>query len=280
MPTEKNTKFWKIPGNSDLELMRAVRQTQKFPRHIHEGFGVGVIEQGALGFHYRGENVVASTGLINVVNPDEPHTGQSMTEEGWSYRMFYFDAEFLREISSSMQERPGDVPFFQAGVIQDRTLAGELYQLHQSLEQELLSDSEQQSRLLLTFGHLIHRHADGKHKRPDIGDESIPMSRVRDYIEACYHENIDIKQLALIANLSEYHFIRVFQHYFGLTPHAWLTQIRLRRAKQLLLQGIPLIDIAYRTGFSDQSHLTRQFKRNLGITPGQYRDSIHRFNKR
>ena len=92
-PTGEQVRIRTLPELPGLQLMQASYQTRTFPRHSHEGFGVGVIEQGALGFYYRGENVVAPAGRINTVNPDEVHTGQSATEHGWTYRMFYLSAD-------------------------------------------------------------------------------------------------------------------------------------------------------------------------------------------
>ncbi len=68
-PSKEKVKLWR-PGIAGLELMRATYITQRFPRHAHDGFAVGVIEDGALGFYYRGANVVAPAGAINLANPD------------------------------------------------------------------------------------------------------------------------------------------------------------------------------------------------------------------
>jgi AraC-like DNA-binding protein len=104
--------------------------------------------------------------------------------------------------------------------------------------------------------------------------DSAAVKRARDYIEACYDENISVRKLASIACLSPFHFIRVFQAQTGMPPHAYLMQTRVRKAKALLARGRQIVDAAYETGFVDQSHLTRHFKRTLGYTPGQYRNSI------
>ena len=100
------------------------------------------------------------------------------------------------------------------------------------------------------------------------------MRRVIDYLDNHFDEDLSIDTLAGIACLSPYHFIRTFSNQSGLTPHAWLMQLRARKAKELLGRGLPIADVAAQTGFSDQSHLNRSFKRLLGFTPGQYRNSV------
>lgn len=85
--TSPRTKVWQVPG-LELELLHAEHQTQVFPKHTHERYVLGVVERGALGFYYRGENTVASSGDISLCIPDEAHTGQPAAEEGWSYGCF------------------------------------------------------------------------------------------------------------------------------------------------------------------------------------------------
>lgn len=64
--------------------------------------------------------------------------------------------------------------------------------------------------------------------------------------------------------------MRTFRRSIGLSPYAYLTQIRVEAAKKLLNEGASIADVASDIGFTDQSHLTRHFKRITGVTPGQY----------
>jgi AraC-like DNA-binding protein len=267
-------KLWRRPELGNVELLRAHYVTQTFNRHTHDGFAIGVIERGALGFYYRGENVVAPAGLINLVNPDEVHTGHAATTDGWTYRMFYIDTALLQNAASEMASRQENIPFFDKGVIRDRALAETVHSLHTSLEANAAPRLEIESRFLVMLTQLIARHADAKPALRSVGREPAAVRRAREYIEACYTENISVGDLASIAHLSPFHFIRVFQKQTGMPPHAYLMQTRVRKARALLAQGWRIVDAAYETGFADQSHLTKHFKRTLGFTPGQYRNSV------
>ena len=100
------------------------------------------------------------------------------------------------------------------------------------------------------------------------------MRRVREYVEVHLGESINLAMLAEIAGLSMHHFAREFKHSAGITPHHYLTQKRVERAQEMLAQtDLPLSEIAYATGFSDQSHLARHFRRMLGTTPREFRRS-------
>jgi AraC-like DNA-binding protein len=257
-----------------LQLMQASFRHKAFPRHSHDGYGVGVIEQGALGFYYRGENVVAPAGRINTVNPDEIHTGQAAVEQGWAYRMFYFSADFLQRMSQDIFGHPISLPFFTAGVIDDPDLAGQVQQVHARLCDQKVARLEKETCVLAMFSRLISRHTYAPPILGRVGSEQPSIRRVIEYLDAHCAEDVTVATLAGIACLSPYHFIRVFSRQTGLTPHAWLMQLRARKARELLRLGLPIADAAAQTGFADQSHLTKTFKRILGYTPGQLRNSV------
>lgn len=273
-PPAEKTKLWRIPYLNNIELLHATYVTQNFARHAHDGFPLGVIERGALGFYYRGSQVIAPAGSVAVINPGEPHTGHAVADSGWTYRMFYLDTHMLQQAAAQIADRSRDTPFFQADVIRDDYLAGLLHRLHCLLEQPETPQLEQESRLLLALAQMILRHADDRPGLRDVGQESQAVKRVRDYLEARYPDNISLTDLARIAYLSPFHLTRVFKDEVGIPPHTYLTQVRVKRAKAFLAQGRPIAQAAFETGFVDQSHLTRHFKRIVGVTPGQYRKIV------
>jgi AraC-like DNA-binding protein len=271
---KEKIKMWRIQALPQLDLMRATYVQQHFAKHTHEGFAVGVIENGALGFFYRGENVVAARGAINLANPDEAHTGHAAVPEGWTYRMFYLHADMLKKAACQIAGRNVQMPFFQSGVIQDDWLADIIRRIHLSLEEETNPILEKGSLLLMMLSQLIQRHSDAPPPLFALGNEKSSVRRAREYIDANCSEDISIDSLAAVAHLSPYHFIRVFHKEMGLPPHRYLKQARVRRAKELLSRGWSIAAAALEAGFVDQSHLSRNFKHILGFTPGQFSNFI------
>jgi AraC-like DNA-binding protein/PAS domain-containing protein len=98
------------------------------------------------------------------------------------------------------------------------------------------------------------------------------LRRVCEFVESRLEDSLSVDALAAQARLSVYHFARAFRHSTGVSPHRYVLQQRVRRAKRLLVEtDLPLARIASAVGFSDQGHLSRQFGALVGTTPSSYR---------
>jgi AraC family transcriptional regulator len=99
------------------------------------------------------------------------------------------------------------------------------------------------------------------------------LRRVQEHIEEHLQDNLSLDELARDAHYSRGHFLRMFRAATGKTPHQYLTERRVERAKSMLqkTQDISLIDIAASCGFSSQSHMTRVFRKQFGVTPGAFK---------
>ncbi|WP_199336037.1 AraC family transcriptional regulator [Nostoc sp. FACHB-110] len=96
------------------------------------------------------------------------------------------------------------------------------------------------------------------------------LQQVKQYIHEHLHHNLQLGELSAIAQLSPYYFLRLFKQCMGITPHQYILQCRLEKAKYLLKNSeLNIAEIAVQTGFSDQSHLTKCCKRRFGVTPKQ-----------
>jgi AraC-like DNA-binding protein len=143
--------------------------------------------------------------------------------------------------------------------------------VHAMLEQRI-DPLHPEVALLATLRALCERHSQLRSPEP-LAASPHALHRVRDYIDAHFAEPVSLADLAFVAEMSAFHLIRQFHRYYGVPPHRYLDLVRVQRAKLMLQQGARISDTAFATGFSDQSHLTRQFKRVLGVTPGSYAKS-------
>jgi AraC family transcriptional regulator len=122
--------------------------------------------------------------------------------------------------------------------------------------------------------HLIKKYS-GTRLRPRTTKQGLPqrnLARVVEFIDAHLGEDLSLRQIARIAEMSPSHFLTLFKRSTGLPPHQYLVKQRVEKARTLLLRTkLRIADIATQTGFADQSHLTRLMRRSLGLTPRQVR---------
>jgi len=268
-PVIEETRFWHASDIGNVDLLKATFVSHSFPRHAHEGYVIGIIEAGAEAFHYRGALHTAPAGSIVLINPDTVHTGHAADDAGWTYRMMYPAEALLKTLAGQMAGRPVDAPYFPDPVIFDPPLARDIRRLHRTLETGA-STIERQHLFMATMARLITRHAGNRPPSPKTGGDHRAVRQIKTYLVEHHADNIGLAHLARLTGLSPYYLTRLFTKATGMPPHAYLTQVRIFRAKQLLRQGFTLSETAVATGFSDQSHLSRHFKRLVGVTPGRY----------
>jgi AraC-like DNA-binding protein len=251
-----------------LDLMHA-RITEPYAPHLHEQFAIGVCMMGTEMIRYRRAVHPAGPGSVVVLDPGEPHDGGPADPSGFVYRVIYPGTSLLADGS-------GHVPRFAEPVIGDPALASRLCRLHAALCEgtELL---EAESGVSWLLGELVLRHGSRfRLDRPGFGDRAsgavarLVMDRLGDEL-ACPPS---LAEMALETGLSRYQLIRLFRSEVGIPPYAWLAQHRVARSRALLDRGHGLAETAALTGFADQAHLTRWFRRVVGITPGAYRNSV------
>ena len=254
-----------------LELLRARYTRQRFAPHAHDEYVFGMVEAGAARTIFRGREDVHAVGSVITFAPGEVHTGAPATDQGWSYRMLYPSESLVRFVAHEATGRDFS-PAFDASYLADPALAERVRITHAVLEGSA-DGMRKECALVETIGEIIIRHASA----PNVDGKALPtarstaaLRRVRELLEAEYARTVTISELAREAGLSTFHLIRVFRASFGLPPYKYLELVRIQHARRLIRHGFPLTHVVYATGFSDQSHLTRYFKRIVGVTPGTY----------
>ncbi|SHO54340.1 AraC family transcriptional regulator [Vibrio quintilis] len=263
----ETAKIWQNEYFSGVELLSASYNKFKFAKHWHDELAIGLIEDGAEGLFYRGQNIVVPKNHIIAINPSEIHTGYASCDEGWRYRMFYFDlATIYQKFDKS--GLPVD-PVLDASVIHDFELLTELKQLHLALENtsfDLTKDSlfaVVLEKLFTRYGSIKSNYNSGK-----TDDRSAWITR--EYLLDNWHLNVSLEQLEGETGQSKFKLIRAFKQAYGITPHQFLLLVKTHKAKQLLARGNSCVETSLACGFYDQSHFNRNFKRAFGITPKNY----------
>jgi AraC-like DNA-binding protein len=263
--------FWSDRSLNGLEILHARYTSHQFAPHSHETFAIGVVLSGALSFSCRSPSEIIPAGHIMIIHPGEVHTGRCVSDRGCEYRMLYAKPETLRAVFPERNGGAVDFPFFPNQNINDPRLAENIVQLHRSLESSDTSCLEKETRLMRVLSRLVSRHASPRPARTLRKSDRAFIRTALEFMEDRYSENISLRDLAELAPISPFHLLREFKKQYGIAPHAYLTQIRIQKAKQLLKGHTPIADIAFQIGFCDQAQFTRRFKQIVGTTPGRYR---------
>ncbi|MBV8658731.1 MAG: AraC family transcriptional regulator [Burkholderiales bacterium] len=269
-PTREYAQYHRPARFEGLELLTAHFYAHEFTPHVHDGYAIALVEQGAERFRYRGTEHVATPGTVAIINPGEVHTGSRAAEEGWSYRVFYPTPELMRTLAESMDGWTGGTPYFTEAVTHDPALVASMRALHAAMT-GTASVLERESRWFGAMGSLFTRHARGVRVQAGTLQVGTALERAREILLDRMTEQVGLTALATEVGLSAWHLNRAFRERFGLPPHAYLQQLRVARARVLLRSPCSIADIAGKLGFADQAHLTRLFKRTFGVTPGAYR---------
>jgi AraC-like DNA-binding protein len=269
MKTRDSAEYFRFSGLNGLEIMSAHWVEHSFVPHMHDFYAISLNYGGRGAFDCRHELHDAAPGTCNLIGPGEVHTGRATGRDGWIYRNLHVETHLMTTLLRSLDWcGPVDVRF-KLPLARDPVLASRLACVFASLAQSN-SLLQNESLLLSVVARLATDHLLPSHCLRDAGRERAPVYRVKDWLDAHPEQNASVHSLAQLAGLSPYHLVRVFHKQVGTPPHQYQTIVRVLRARKLLASGASIAEVAYSTGFCDQSHLTNCFKRILGVTPGQY----------
>lgn len=262
-----STQYWWDRHLSGLSLLCADFTTHEYPPHVHEALVVAVTEQGGSIIKSRGHVEEAHAATLFVFNPAEPHAGWMGWSSRWRYRSLYLTQAALDQLAAELGIE--HAPYFTCNVFKDADLIESFLAMHRAMEQG--RDTFEERELLVgAFGHLFQRHGSGTSRmEPTPRDRSI-LQRVTERMRSEFACELRLEELAASVGLTTFQLIGLFKRATGLTPHAYLTQIRLSMACRHLRHARPIAEVASEVGFYDQSALTKHFKRCYGITPMQF----------
>jgi AraC-like DNA-binding protein len=267
MHTQEWTKIAHHP-QLDIELLHAYYIQHAYPRHSHDYYVFSLIERGRQSFTHQGTKHRTPSGGLILINPGEVHTGEAADAQGFELRALYPSTSLMEMAVYELTGRR-TLPFFKEVLVDHHWATNSISSLHKAI----LSGAgmlESESRILWMMTELIKRFADIGSTEGHLGNEKKAIQQVRQYIDEHFAENVSLNALAQHVSLSPYSLLRAFRAEVGMPPYAYLESARIQHTQQLIKAGKPLAEVAAEVGFSSQSHMTRQFKKIIGVTPGQY----------
>lgn len=267
----------KVPALEGVGLVHAEGVSRSVSRHAHDSLCFGAVLSGSREFSGQSFSeqsaekepvTVVKRGQVMAINPQQVHA--CGMQGPCSYVMFSVEPEALVRALSELGLDQQDIPVLSDTVIDDPYLYARIVRLAEVTLRHG-DPLETQTLYLDILARLLNEHAGLD--TPPMGDDPEAVTRVRAFLNANFADSVSLADLGKVAGLSPFHLSRVFAARTGLPPHEYQMARRVRHAKKMLAQGEPAAQVAVECGFSDQSHLTRAFKRIMGMTPGQYAEA-------
>jgi len=253
-------------GAAGIERLEAHFHGRAFSPHRHDTYAIGMTLSGVQSFRFRGRQWHCLPGQCHILHPDETHDGAAGTDEGFSYRIVYIDPFLIRDVLGS-----DPLPFVGQPVVDAARLpdgcAAEIWDIDEDM------DEVASIELVLAAANLLVDAASGgsgKCGRLALGR----LCRVRDLIVACPTERHSMDELESLSGLDRWTLARQFRAAFGSSPSRFRTMRQLDRVRRSLKRGLSLAEVSIEAGFADQSHMSRQFKKAYGVTPGAWVSAI------
>jgi AraC-like DNA-binding protein len=254
--------YWLAPGLRSVEMTAADYVAQRFSRHWHTGFAIGMVTRNAQGFGAQGREWTIGAGDLIVLNPGQIHDGYSMCADGWSSRMAYIPEDTFAALMGHPATGDGVPLRFTQAVVHAPALSQSFLSWHQFSEEtrdvrEHRLTAELFSRLLLLM-------------KPGTVGRAVDVLGSQ-LASLATHGDASVASLNVQLGLTRYGSWRRVKNQFGLAPKPLLNHMRLMSAKGLIAGGTPVIEAALDCGYHDQSHFSRQFAAAYGFTPAQFR---------
>ncbi len=238
-----------------MRLVTASFRTHRFQPHAHPEYAVAAVMRGVEAVRYRGATHYAPASSLLLLDAAELHTGGPADTAGWDYRVCYLAPELLAEIA-------GERPMFPDPTPHDPKLAALLAAVHRQPPGPATEE-----RLYTVVSAILARHA--RRWSPPDAPPAVVGEVIR-HLHADLRRAPSLGELAAVTGLERFRLLRAFRRETGVTPRGYLLQLRLQRAQQVLSAGQPVAKAAVESGFYDQAHLHRHFRRTFGATPGAF----------
>ncbi|MFE9708106.1 AraC family transcriptional regulator [Streptomyces sp. NPDC005930] len=266
--TGERARHWRYAELPDVDLLRAQYIRKTFVRHTHEHFVIAAIADGVEVFHHGGGDQYAGAGSLALVNPDTPHTGRAGVPEGWRYGAVYPAPELVSAAIAAETTTLRGTPGFVRPVLDDPYAAELVHRVLRAADEgnALAADT----LLRVTVTRLLRMNGGRLPRRPVRTAGAGTAARARAVLEERMADPPSLERLAAELGSSPFALLRAFRAAYGMPPHTWLTDARVRRARRLLDTGTSPAEAAVAVGFTDQPHLNRHFARIVGVPPGAY----------
>ena len=235
-----------------------------FNQHFHNTYSIGITHKGLIESFYNNTTVTSHSLTTRINNPNELHGGLA---KNWSNTYFYPNIEIMTNIYFQIFNEK-KAPVFLNHIVDDEILYHKLQYFFNSMY--LKRDNlEIEINAIDAISYLILNYSRNEKTLDNLFNNKEIIKNSIELINDNLYEALNLDTLCNSVNLSKYHFLRVFKRELGLTPHQYIINQRIEKAKNLISKGHSIVEAALEVGFKDQSHFNRNFKRFYDYSPTQ-----------
>jgi AraC-like DNA-binding protein len=259
----ERARYFRPEGLSGVEALHARFVKHAYVPHSHPTWTVAVVQHGAARFEVDATPQRADRGELFVLEPEAVHTGMAAVPEGWAYKVLYLEPALLHDWDERPPPRAARWVVFR-----DRALRDSLLRAHTAIETGRVGLELDEAVLGATEALRPHLRPGPAPDRD--GSEHAAVRRARAHLVEHWDQAVSLAALSAVAGLTRFELVRRFRRHTGFTPHAFQTNLRIGHAREMLSGGEAAARVAAQCGFADQAHLTRTFKRAVGVTPARF----------
>lgn len=249
--------------NNNIEIKTCINSVHSSRAHFHNEVSIALVESGTSKTEIHDEiyEITGKTfllipaGIVHKCNPDNYND--------WNFRMIYISPEWF-QAAFNIESQEIEFSCMQLNICEYLRIIKILNRVEDNI-----IDVEMESQLLNHIALLMDSSKTNKAIAKITSLEH--MSRIKEFLDNNYLNNIMLDDLVKISGISKYYLIRQFENCYGLSPHKYITNLRINHSKELLKTSKDFIDISLESGFYDQSHFTKCFKEYTGVTPKKYK---------
>lgn len=270
MRPKTDVRYYRDKALPGIEVCRVAKSRHRFPEHFHDDlYIVSMITSGHCYCMGKGvQEEVSEPGTVTLINPGQIHAGAPADERPLDYSLCYFSLKAMGDLASDFMS--GGIPEFSASILKEPILTAMVRHLLVTM-MESRDSLEKEAVLVSTLHFILSKYGfTGKLAAGDRTKGRHPVKEAKRLLASDLDQKLSLDRVARRVGVSRFHFLRIFKENAGISPHHYRTFKRIELSKKLLSQGMLPAQVAFETGFADQSHFSNTFRRYVGATPRQY----------
>ena len=231
-----------------------------YKKHHHPMLAISALKNGSISIEYDDKEIQLTPNALVIFNPFENHKTINIDKNSSDYYTLYVDVNWCKKIQKNLFDTDEFFPIVES-LIEESTLYHTFLALHEKMEEK---------EILLFMENIFIGYCPSSQDTQSITKENKTLKRIKDFMQSVDYKTVTLQNIANHVEVSPNYLIRLFKKEFGLSPHAYIINQKIYKAKILLEENRDISDVALEVGFYDQSHFHKAFKSVYAVTPKEF----------